>query len=108
MAKHTTLQYFSSMAQLKETYHVVLPRPYDWHLIARPAYGQIHGIPTMRGVAIATNGILVAIIQENDCLTIGHLDNFIPDDVEVDVKVLTAKPVTRKPTTHEVDIMEFV
>jgi hypothetical protein len=64
-----------------------LPKPKDsWRLTKEPIIGQINGIPTYRGAAVATNGIMVVLVNEASLVFIGHLDWFIPDDDEVDVQ----------------------
>ena len=68
---------FSSVDDFKKAYKTNLPKPYDWRLI-EPMVGEINGIPTSRGIAVATNGILVAIMQ-NDGIVFGHLDWFVKD-----------------------------
>jgi hypothetical protein len=107
MARLTTLQHLDSMHDLCIEYGLTsLPKPKeDWRLLQNPFVGEIIGIPTLRGIAIATNGIIVAILQGNDKLTFGHLDNFIADtQVDESVKaVVKTKP--KKPTR---DIQEFV
>jgi len=109
MARITILQRFSSCKELAQQYRVVLPKPWqDWRLIASPVVGQIHALPNMRGVAVATNGIICAIIKGDETLTFGHIDNFVPD-VQSQVEFKTAcqnKPVAAKKPI--VDISEFV
>ena len=68
---------FQSVDDFKRTFKSSLPKPYDWRLI-EPMVGEINGIPTSRGIAIATNGIIVAIMQ-NDGVVFGHLDWFVKD-----------------------------
>ena len=68
---------FQSVDDFKRTFKSSLPKPYDWRLI-EPMVGEINGIPTSRGVAIASNGIIVAIMQ-NDGVVFGHLDWFVKD-----------------------------
>lgn len=80
MARITTIQTFHSVADLKLTHKVVLPKPHDdWRLIQEPYQGEINGCPTLRGTAIATNGIMVAILQPKG-IVFGHLDFFNPDE----------------------------
>jgi hypothetical protein len=110
MAKIILTPHFRSIAELKEHFATVLPRPHDWRLM-EPIVGQIHGIPTSHGVAIATNGILVAIEQQGRYLFIGHVATFVPDEQETQVMSVVkkskdaTKPVTPKRPT--IDISEF-
>jgi hypothetical protein len=109
MAKLTTMQVFKSISDLKETYHMTLPRPFDWRLLSPCVVGAINGIPTSQGTAVATNGILVAIVQANG-LFIGHLDSFVADEQQPEqvVRVATTPKVTKLPKQPKVDISEFV
>jgi hypothetical protein len=86
------LQTFVSLTEIKNTFRVVLPRPYEWRLLQELMYGEINGLPESRGVAIATNGIIVAIVQESH-LFFGHLDYFVQDEDEE-----TQGGVGRKPS----------
>lgn len=56
---------------------MVLPKPYDWRL-TEPMPGEVVGLPTSRGVKVATNGIIIAI-QQGDELVFGHLSWFVED-----------------------------
>ena len=107
MAKVYQIQHFSSIAAFKEHWGITLPRPHDWRLLVKPEVGAIHGIPSSQGVAVATNGILVAIQRWKDVF-IGHIDSFVPDN-EYTTASKMAKP-TRvvKHREAKVDISEFV
>jgi hypothetical protein len=109
MARLTTLQTFTSIAELRTTTGHVLPAPFEWRLLPLQVIGQINGLPGYHGTAVATNGIHVAIMQA-DRLLIGHFDYFIADE-QSEMPALT-KAVKQpravavaKPT---VDISEFV
>lgn len=72
---------FVNLGQVCETYGY-LPRPKTWRMLPLAIPGEINGLHNMRGLAIATNGIHVAI--ENSACTelyIGHLEWFIVDDL---------------------------
>jgi hypothetical protein len=63
--------------------HGSLPRGRQglhWRLML-PIMGAPQGIPTMRGKAVATNGILVAILSGGRLVT-GHLATFLPERQE--------------------------
>ncbi len=61
---------------------LLYPKPHDtWHALERPVSGQIQGIPTMRGLAVATNYIHVAIEQPQG-VVFGHLEWFVKDKNE--------------------------
>lgn len=79
MAKLIVSNPFSSIQQIALTYKVVLPKPREWRMIPQSFSGEVNGCPAMRGVAVATNGIHVAILQ-SDNIVIGHLDWFVADE----------------------------
>lgn len=71
---------------------LILPRPYCWRLVIDQPVGQIHGLPTCRGIAVATNGILVAIESENQTqVAICHLEWFKCDEENSDLRDLLKK-----------------
>lgn len=107
MAKLALPQTFRSIAELRSITGHVLPHPHEWRLLAEQVIGQVRGIPTMRGTAVATNGIHV-LIMRHDGVVFGHMDFFVPDEQE-SVKILTAALV-KKPlrATKEVDMSEFI
>jgi hypothetical protein len=109
MAKVTTIQTFVSIADIKEQYGMTLPKPFEWRLLAIPFVGAVNGIPTSHGVAVATNGILVAIVQDERRLFIGHIDSFIADTQENEVRLTVRQAVKpRKEKKPTMDISEFV
>ena len=112
MARLTTIQTFASVSALKAAFHVTLPKPYEWRLLPECPIGSINGIPSMQGQAVATNGILVAIIQCNRLL-IGHLDFFVADEQTTSdrTKAVTASSPKKPDTSREkkvVDVSEFI
>lgn len=61
-------------------HRVSLPKPYDdWRIVPDHPLGHIHGLPSMRGQAIATNGIMVLLITSANTPIFGHLQWFIAD-----------------------------
>jgi hypothetical protein len=108
MARLTTLQHFDSVHHLAMHFGIVsLPRPkQDWRLLKEPFFGEIVGIPSLRGCAVATNGIIVAIVQANEHLTFGHLDNLIADtQVDESVKAIVK---SKQPSRQTRNIEEFI
>ena len=106
MARLTVPQHFFSVSQIKETFGTTLPKPHEWRLIQQPIVGAIHGLPTTQGVAIATNGIEVVILQY-DKIILGHLDFFVADQQqESPVTIKVTNPVKQK-QPRERDINEF-
>ena len=112
MARLLINQPHESLVQVKNVFNVVLPKPHDWRLLNPAIVGEINGLPRSRGVAIATNGILVAIKQNEDQLFIGHLEYFVPDEDSGAEGVIQSRlsPVSKKTTKTrkpKVDIEEF-
>lgn len=103
MAKLSSLQHFSSVAALASYHGITMPRPNDWRLLSPALVGSINGLPTSQGTAVATNGILVAIVQAGG-LFFGHFAFFVADE-QAEERVNNTK--TRK-LKQVVDIMEFV
>ena len=75
-------QQFSDVLVLAENFKTTLPKDdkYPWRLTKR-IVGEINGIPTSRGVLVATNGI-ECFIEQGKNLFRGHLQWFLPDDFE--------------------------
>mgnify|MGYP006374329205 FL=1 len=100
-------QPYSSVSQFAEVHQLILPRPFDWRLIQDPMTGEVQGISSFRGFAIATNGIMVAIESERSDIAFGHLDYFIPDVEECSpASTSTKTPKTKKAPKH--DISEYL
>lgn len=53
-----------------------------WRLLTPRKSGEVNGIPTSRGLAIATDGMLVLIRQSDGSLFEGHLEWFEKDQLE--------------------------
>ena len=61
---------------------LVLPKPHPWYRIMDVRPGEIVGIPTCRGLAVATNDILVALEQSNGEYVFCHYEWFVKDRKE--------------------------
>jgi hypothetical protein len=107
MARHEVLQVFASIDAIKKEFKVLLPKPYDWRLLQPCFVGEVNGLPSMRGTAIATNGILLAILQDN-ALLIGHMDSFVIDLEQGEALGKVAKVASTKTTKKNVPIEDFV
>lgn len=108
MAKLTTLQHFSSVGHLTSTFGVSLPRSKnEWRLLVEPLVGNIYGIPSLRGVVLATDGVL-CLIARGEKLETAHLDWFVVDDnqpLKTTIVKLAKQPKT--PKQPAIDISEF-
>lgn len=72
---YKTLFHFTAQHKL------VLPRPHPWSLVApdERRLGAVEGLPGLRGIITATNGILAAIENEVGIVHIVHRDWFVPE-----------------------------
>lgn len=99
------------LEQLVRHHKCLLPKPKeDWRLVLKPVSGHINGLEeSMFGIAVATNGIMVAIEDPiADILFYGHLEWFIKDTTEesdLDV-IITAK--VKKPKKFDEDFEDYV
>lgn len=66
----------SRLTQLCLRYGVAMPEK-GWRPVER--YGEIHGIHRIRGLCIATNGILCIIVDGNGKIFVAHWDWFVKD-----------------------------
>ena len=107
MAKFCIPQTFRSIAEVKETFGTTLPRPHDWRLLQDQLVGEVNGLPGSHGTAVATNGILVAIVQPMG-LYIGHIDHFIVDAEQTAKAALDKSVVGTKTKKQKIDIEDFV
>lgn len=72
-----------------------LPRPYEWRLMSECSVGSVHGIPSINGIAVATNGILVCV-QQGTTFKIAHAESWVADEVECEVKRTAQKTAISK------------
>lgn len=88
---------YNSIGEMIEAHSVYLPKAKqkgceDWRLLPYPVAGEVNGLPMFRGLAVATNGVHVAIETSGGSLIFGHVGWFVVDKEEKcrDVKVLFA------------------
>jgi hypothetical protein len=103
---------FPTLDVLTRQLRVVLPAPRDgWRLITDPRVGAIVGLDTAngyRGLAIATNGIMVLIYNESSGLVrFGHLEWFQPDVSDMDDVVVGSSKRKVKPAKGFEDYLGF-
>ena len=70
---------YTSLHEFLASHSFQQVKPREWRLVKGEPVGQIDGIPSMRGRAIATNGINVAIERGDGTVVLGHLDWFVCD-----------------------------
>lgn len=79
---------------------LVLPSPKTWWLLsdADAVTGEVNGVPSLRGVAVATNGILIAVETVTGTVLFGHRDWFVVDKEPKDTATgrSTPRPSTRQ------------
>lgn len=79
------MTHYSSLSAFCRSHSIqFLPRPHaTWRLVASPVPGEIIGLGNVfRGMAVATNGIIVALETSAGNILFGHLQWFIKDDPE--------------------------
>ena len=69
-----------TIRQLTEDHKTWLPKPHPWRPVINPRVGQINGLPKFRGLAVATNGIHLALETSAGEILIGHFDWFVLDN----------------------------
>lgn len=106
-------QPYASVEALQKRFNILLPRKSpDWRLIKEPPVGEINGIPSMRGIAMATDGILAIIVHE-ETVIFGHVDYFMVDKEEFEPPRAKKKTLRqkldeeKKPSRVSEDIWEF-
>lgn len=94
-------QHYPSLFSLVRHHKVMLPAPKEtWRLLQQPCLGNINGLPDFRGIAVATNGIIVAIEDPvMDLLFFGHLEWFVKENdnaSDLDVVIKAKRPSKKK------------
>jgi hypothetical protein len=83
MAKHLITNPYNNVYDVRARFRDE-PTPMkwsEWRLLQPAQVGMINGLPGTKGVAIATNGVLVII--DTGCLPfVGHLESFITEEGE--------------------------
>lgn len=98
---------YSSLSQFAKLHRLAaLPRPHDtWRLLCKPCLGEINGLGHyFRGLAVATNGVIVAIETSAGNVLFGHLQWFEKDDPLAESDLDNARTVFPK---HTKTIAEF-
>jgi hypothetical protein len=69
-----------------EHYHLTLPKPRKgsppWRVPKKALYGEIQGLPGLRGQIILTNGIKAFLVRGDGTWVDVHWNWFIPDKLE--------------------------
>lgn len=66
---------YSSLREFVVSNRLQLPKPTEtWRLVKNQPVGSIIGLPTIQGIAVATNGILVAIERSDREILFCHLE----------------------------------
>lgn len=93
---------YKSVSECFAAFRQVMPKGH-WRL-CNYLLGHINGLPNLTGRSIATNGILVLVINRcNMTCFFGHLENFVLDD-EVEVEKPTKEP---KECSFDKSLMDF-
>lgn len=84
MNVNLTTNSYNSLGEFLATNRLILPdKDSQWRLVKNQPFGSIKGLPTMQGIAVATNGILVAIERSDRSILFGHLEWFRGDKGEI-------------------------
>lgn len=86
---------YASLREFVITNRLQLPKPTEtWRLVKNQPTGSITGLPSIQGVAVATNGILVAIERSDKSILFCHLEWFKCDKGEIEPALGKSKPVS--------------
>jgi len=94
---------FSNLDDFVRAYRLILPPPRHWWL-CDPDRGQIATLPSFCGVAVATNGILVAIKNQTGKIVFGHREWF---DLPPEFFKESTKRESKPKAEPEPDISEY-
>lgn len=71
--------YFRDASDIPSIFGLMGSAKKNWRKTDR-LVGQIHGLPSMRGTIIATNGVLCAILSaDSKRYLLGHIQHFVPN-----------------------------
>ena len=85
------------LSRLRTEYGVMLPRPHDtWRSIADAPLGQVNGLERFRGKAVATNGVIAAILTSANNVIFGHIQWFVCDEPD-EQSTLSNSPTQQTP-----------
>lgn len=82
---------YASLREFVVANRLMLPKPTEtWRLVKDQPSGSIIGLPSIQGIAVATNGIIVAIERSDREILFCHLEWFKCDKGEIE-------PLSREP-----------
>lgn len=109
MESSITTNSYPSLREFVVTNRIQLPKPTEtWRLVKDQPIGSIVGLPTIQGIAVATNGIIVAIERSDRSILFAHLEWFKCDKGETEPrepKAIGTKAV--KNSSFVVELMNF-
>jgi len=107
---HHPLQPYKSLTEFTILHGVMLPRPHStWRLLAHPCVGHICGLDRpFSGLAIATNGIMVAILTSAGFVNFGHLEFFIKQQPDAITDLDQRLPKALKPSEVELTFLDLL
>jgi hypothetical protein len=79
--QHATVEDFFSVHRIMQPKRRIGYDQVTWRF-ADFSHGEFHACPSMRGTAIATDGVLLYIETQDHRALLGHLNNFIPDPID--------------------------
>lgn len=83
---------------------VLLPKPKEhWRLVSPSPIGDIHGLPNLRGIVVASNGILDLMVAPTGAVFFVHHEWFVED------RDIIPHPWRPVPGQHaKIDLSEYV
>lgn len=104
--KHKIDQPYASFQHFQAKHGVTHPAKENWRLTQYGYIGEVSGIPTSRGILVATDGILCYITQGEDAPPfLGHILHFKPDEVEITAEQIRENAMKgKKPSLKEEEL----
>lgn len=106
----TLIQRYSSLSAFCRHHRLqVLPRPHaTWRLVAQPVLGSVNGLErSYYGIAMATNGVIVAIETPAYTILFAHLQWFVKDDPDAETDLDLSMAAVRQARIKMQTLSEF-
>lgn len=71
---------FNNLAHMTRELRVILPKPKEeWRMVNPSPIGDVHGLPGLRGIIVASNGILDLLLTPTGAVSFIHHEWFNED-----------------------------
>lgn len=108
MLTFSTTNSYNSLREFVISNKLMLPKPTEtWRLVKNQPVGSIIGLPTIQGIAVATNGILVAIERTDREILFCHLEWFRCDKGEIEPGLAKKSKPVREANNFVKSLMNF-